>query len=768
MPVIAPVRRLARWPLLLLLLWPRPAFAQDKRAPLDIIVNQVKSGESIVILRGSDVLVRLSALADAGLEKIGGIRVDIGGEPHVSLASVAPDVTFEIDEGALQLRLTVSPDLLGTRVDDLLTGAPAGLVYRSDTSAFLNYAVNYNTRSGASIFAESVANVRGAAFYNTLTSTRESTVRGLTSVSVDDRARMRRWTFGDGFSYTGPLGGEAWLAGITVDKEFAIDPYFVRFPTLSLSTPITVPSVLEVRVNGQVVREEQVAPGRLDVQNLPLTLGRNDARLVVRDAFGVTREVTSDFYVTTTALAKGLQDYHYSVGWERRGMGARSWDYRNLVALARHRIGLSDMVTAGGRVEIRPGRMASGGPSFNVRLPFGDLEAAAAASRRDTTWGRAAQLGFTYASRPVSAGGSVMVASRHYATVSDAVTVGKPAMQSTVFASVSVASPVTVTLQHSLTRVRDGLTRSRSGVLSTVRVRRNMELTASVSHVREGKTRRLETFAGVTLVFGHASATISRVRDGRGSRMAMDAQQSLPAGQGYGYQLRSESGPSGAVTGVAQYQNQLGRYEVRQESVGGQASTTISAMGSVVGIGGGVYAARPVRGSFALVRVPGVEGVRAFASHQEVGRTGRGGDVLVPDLQAYYGNLLDIADTDVPLTYAIPKSKMILAPPYRGGALALFEVEQVRQVVGRVVVIEAGVERASDYGRLTVNVNGTATESPIGSEGKFYFENLPAGRHTATVDDRNGRCSFQIEVPATAGAVIDLGLVRCTNGETEK
>ena len=69
-------------------------------------------------------------------------------------------------------------------------------------------------------------------------------------------------------------------------------------------------------------------------------------------------------------------------------------------------------------------------------------------------------------------------------------------------------------------------------------------------------------------------------------------------------------------------------------------------------IGGGLHATRPVQESFALVRVPGMKGVRAYLSHQEVGRTNRNGDVLVPNLLPYYGNRLDIADEDVPLCTA--------------------------------------------------------------------------------------------------------------------
>jgi outer membrane usher protein len=70
-----------------------------------------------------------------------------------------------------------------------------------------------------------------------MSANRQSVTRGLTSVTLDQQRQMRRWTLGDSFAYSGPLGGDAWIGGLSITKEFAIDPYYVRYPTLSLSPP---------------------------------------------------------------------------------------------------------------------------------------------------------------------------------------------------------------------------------------------------------------------------------------------------------------------------------------------------------------------------------------------------------------------------------------------------------------------------------------------------------------------------------------------------
>jgi outer membrane usher protein len=754
-------RRLASLFLLAFLLFPQVAAAQDQRAVLELVVNRVPSGESLVVLRGTDALVPVETLQKAGLRGFAGRRDTLGGEEIVSLASLAPGVTFAVDDIELRLMLTASPDLLGLTVRDLWSGAPADLVYRKDTSSYVNYSANWHSNRQFDLFAESATSVRGVSIYNTVSANRQSATRGLTNVTIDQRRQLRRWTVGDSLAYSGPLGGDAWIGGISVAKEFGIDPYYVRYPTLSLSTPIAVPSVMEVYVNGQVVSQERVTPGRLDVKNLPLTMGRNDARVVVRDAFGQTRELSSTYYVTTSALAKGVHDYQYNVGFRRLGLGDRNWDYRTPVMLARHRVGVTDSFTAGGRIEMHPGRLLNGGPSFNVRLPLGEVETAGSVSRRSDQWGSAAIASFTYTGHPVSAGGSMMVASPRYATLTPNPFNEDPRRQGSVFAGVALARAVSVTLQHTQTQLYQGTSRDRSSVLTSVHISRNTEFIASASYARDERGPRKEAYAGLTVLFGRSSTSVAHVRDSRGNRIAVESQQPLPVGVGYGYQLRAEGGEHASVNGVARYQGAHGRYELRQETIDAASTTTLSAMGAIVGIGGGVFATRPVEESFALVRVPGVEGVRTFASHQEIGKTGRRGDLLVPDLQAYYGNILDIADGDVPLQYAVSNVGITLAPPYRGGAVAQFDVQRVQRVLGKVVI--AGEEKPHAYGELTVTAeNGRTYGSPVGADGAFYFENLPAGSYSAVVERRGTPCSFVLDIPTSDDLVLKLGTLRCS------
>jgi hypothetical protein len=118
-------------------------------------------------------------------------------------------------------------------------------------------------------------------------------------------------------------------------------------------------------------------------------------------------------------------------------------------------------------------------------------------------------VGFNFNSRPINAGGAVRVASRHYATLTPNPQDEDPSTEASVFASTSLGGPVSVTMQHTLTRLHQGITRSRTGVLSTVHVARNVELNASVSRNRDERGRGNEVYAGV----GRAHSRYQRQSD---------------------------------------------------------------------------------------------------------------------------------------------------------------------------------------------------------------------------------------------------------------
>jgi outer membrane usher protein len=218
--------KVAAWLCAALLLLPQAAAAEDQRAFLDIVLNGVSSGDALVILRTPDVLVQVATLHAAGMKQVAGRHEAVDGDEFVSLQSLAPKVGFHFDEQALRLTITADPALLGTTVYDLRADQPADLEYLRSRSGFVNYALSAGSGSSADYeaFTEAAYSHRAALFYNTASWTPRGVVRGVSSMTIDQRQHLRRWVAGDTFAGGEALGGVALLTGIRVSREFTLAP----------------------------------------------------------------------------------------------------------------------------------------------------------------------------------------------------------------------------------------------------------------------------------------------------------------------------------------------------------------------------------------------------------------------------------------------------------------------------------------------------------------------------------------------------------------
>src|SRR5262249_377800 len=159
------------------------------------------------------------------------------------------------------------------------------------------------------------------------------------------------------------------MGGVSFFRDFGLDPYFVQYPGLNFSGAVSTPSTVDVYVNGQLLRRVPLPPGQFELKDLPVPAGTNNTRLVLRDRFGREREIGFKFFFASGLLKEGLQEFSYNFGSRKNNLATESWNYGPLVFLARHRLGITDSLTAGLRLEASSG-LVSGGPSATFLTPF--------------------------------------------------------------------------------------------------------------------------------------------------------------------------------------------------------------------------------------------------------------------------------------------------------------------------------------------------------------------------------------------------------------
>ncbi len=319
------------------------AFALAEEAViLPLSINGVARGEAFALVGDAgDVWIATDALT-SGEVAIGsrGERRAHEGRQVVSLRSLAPYVTFELDLVSLELRLTVDPSVLSLyRFTRGLT-RPENLESLPGRGGFLNYRATLASFEDVTAFVDGGWSMRGLLLYSSASLDPDGTLlRGMTNLTFDQPGKMRRITVGDTFARTDQLGGSLSLAGVTVAREFLLDPYFVRFPSLDLAGAVSTPSTVEVYLNGALVDRRALPPGRFVIDQLSLPAGRGAATVLVRDAFGGERMIVAPFYSSALVLEEGLSEYSYTVGFRRVNQGTESFDYDEPAALATHRWG---------------------------------------------------------------------------------------------------------------------------------------------------------------------------------------------------------------------------------------------------------------------------------------------------------------------------------------------------------------------------------------------------------------------------------------------
>src|SRR5262249_13969510 len=117
-------------------------------------------------------------------------------------------------------------------------------------------------------------------------------------------------------------------------------------------------------------------------------------------------------------------------------------------------------------------------------------------------------------------------------------------------------------------------------------------------------------FLALTMALGRATTANASVDvERRGTTEAGQIQRARPYGEGLGYLVQAENGPQATNLADVQYQGRYGLYEVDVTHQPGLTNVNASVSGAVVAIGGRVLPTRPIQDAYALIRVPGVEGV---------------------------------------------------------------------------------------------------------------------------------------------------------------
>jgi outer membrane usher protein len=142
------------------------------------------------------------------------------------------------------------------------------------------------------------------------------------------------------------------MLGLTVARNFDLQPYRVSEPTGQMSFFLNSPSRVDIYVNNRKVQTLQLNSGPFDISNFPVVNGSNNVKLVITDATGRVEVKNVDIVSDANLLAAGLQKFAYNIGFVSSTVnGSPQYDFQQPVFSIFHRYGLTDNLTLGGNLQ---------------------------------------------------------------------------------------------------------------------------------------------------------------------------------------------------------------------------------------------------------------------------------------------------------------------------------------------------------------------------------------------------------------------------------
>lgn len=732
--------------------------------PVDVTWNGESHGRALLMLKDANLYIRTSDLDPYNLHIEQGRTILAHGTTFLPLQSLAGQIDYKFSSKDLVLSVTTNASLLPHH--DVAFGYGGKPKFSNDpVRAFLlNYTVSTTPGRPLTGLLEQRVNIaHDVVFENQVGRNFDGSIgRGITALTVDSPARLRRTTVGDMIIAGDDLAGSASVFGVSVSRTFSLNPYATIFPLPSLDTAVTSPTEALVYSNGLLVRTVELQPGRYNLADIPMQAGYGRTQVVLRDQFGARLAFDQSGSAPTSLLRRGLSDYQYGFGLSRSSTPG-FWRYGEAALSGRYRIGLSDAFTGGATIQ-------SKGATFNADLNFdaapgvGQIHGAVAFSSWYGLRGTGALLEYG-ASRPGSSASVIVRAqSGTYRAMSESLRADPSTLDVALSLSqrVGLNSAVTVTdrVSHHLF---DGIVHHFSVTTSRPVGRWLLSMSAFGDSARGYRTQGIQFTLGrplgrhgyeaVTQTAGaNAAQTISITHSGASPldtsyQISAQGARQIIANAQVGLPYATIGANVSSLTAVPRKTGSLG--------------AAFDLAGSIVFAKGGPFFAQSVRDGFALIETAGIAHVPIYVNNLYAGRTNAAGRLLAPFLSSNQRNDVDASSDGMPLAEIVDSTQRAVGPSYHAGTRVRFEAHRIHALSGHVSVRYRRELTVPAFGEATL-VGAHRYTSGIDDTGRVYFDATEPGAYLLTISDSDGaQCLTSITVRAFEAAIHDFGAIVC-------
>ena len=601
--------------------------------------------------------------------------------------------------------------------------------------------------------------------------------RRLTRVVFDDTERALRYAAGDLFYPVAGFQQFQSMRGVTMARNFNLQPYRVTTPTGRASFQLLQESQVEVLVD-QTRRELLRLPaGRYEISDFNVGLGSNDAQLRITDPNGRVQTIDLTLVVGDRMLPPDVHEYAYSLGLPSSNeAGLLDYEEDFPAFSAFHRLGLADDLTVGANLQGGDTVQLLGSEAVYAS-PLGVTAVDAAVSRHSAAGaGWAIGLGHRLFGSGIGwEGGGLTLSSdyrsRNFAALGSDGSANRVLLDSRLRFNQSLDSRTRLGAGLRYRIGRPGQRNTHDASLSLSRkLGRRWSVNAQAGHrSRTGGRRAVEGFLSVSLdlhedrqlvVATHdiedQATTVnwnyqgrSNIRDLRGSLFAARSDRSYRLGGNLFFNdYRFESSLS---------------HEYARTGGGGREQRSSLRLGTGLLFADGVFAlGRPVGDSFVLVSARpefgdwtvGVE----RAGEEFTGRIDALGPAVISNVSSHLVRTVRVEAPDLPLGYDLGPGLFQIRPGYRSGTVIEVGTPATVLLDGRLLSAEGEEPLALLAGSMRYIDDGTVgiLDFFTNRTGRFRVDGVRPGRYDLWLLQWP-ETLFRIEIPEGSKGRLKIG-----------
>ncbi len=672
---------------------------------------------------------------------------------------------------------------------------PEARIYypEGESSFFLNYRLNYQklpSSDNTNLSTEVGVNFNKYLFItetNYLKNDVESKFVRLQSALIKEtRAEKRRIVLGDFFSFNDPLLGSINMGGMSISKNYKLDPYYTFRPTFNVEGSLTNSSRLEVYLDGVLIRTEELPPGQYEIKDLYYYQGQKNIELVIKDPYGNVERRIYPYYFAENVLRKGEHDYSYNIGFIREYYGIKSNFYDDAVVTFFHKHGYSDTINIGFSAELT-NEFKTLSPElsyFKAGLGLLSLKAYLNDNSANPGINYSFLLNYNYQLKNVNYSLSLKNMTEKFRTVN--FDNRERGISYEVAGGASYFNPILGSVGGNL--IHRSLYREQAEMELYLNysktVSRNLSLSVNLRKLFSGNSL-FESFIYLSYYLDKEKSVFVRHQELDNVRTeAIQLSKNTPVGEGYGYRVSVENrklANQPAVQSISPFFEYKTRYNVFTANLNIEDKNNtvdLSGAGALVYIAKKFGFTRPVSDSFALVKFGNISGIPVKINGDDVGTTDGEGKLIVPNLNSYITNRVTVPLENLSLNYNIPVNSISLSPPLRYGVCISFPVKRVYRYEGVLkvkdktkiipVVFREIRFRHSDTEKPEDNAQEIC-KSPVRdsknlkegtfftmNNGEFYLENIVPGKYEIEFNYEGKKLSGFIEFPDTEEVILNL------------